>query len=156
DRDFDDVARQSAAEEAAPDKTAFGMLRGSLSWPCTSHRIAEHFGERVNPTLGTVTVNPGVDIKSPKNSDVYAVADGTVSLVYWLPSYGTILILDHRNGYRTVYANLADASVKQGQHIRAHQVIGKSDASAADGEVVHFEIWKDRDKQNPENWLARR
>ncbi|HZV11601.1 MAG TPA: peptidoglycan DD-metalloendopeptidase family protein, partial [Candidatus Kapabacteria bacterium] len=156
DRDFEDIARQSAAEEAAPDKTGFGMLRGALSWPCASHRIAEHFGDRVNPALGTVTENLGVDIKSPKNSDVFAVADGQVSLVYWLPSFGTIIIIDHHNGYRTVYANLAEATVKEGQHVRAHQVIGRSDASAAAGDVVHFEIWKDRDKQNPEIWLAKR
>jgi len=157
--DFEDIARESAEEEnesTVPDKTGFGSLRGALHWPCASHRIVEHFGERINPALGTVTVNPGVDIKSPKHSDVYAVADGKVSLIYWLPSYGTIVIIDHRNGYRTVYANLAESFIKEGQHIHAQQAIGRSDASAMSGEVVHFEIWKDRDKQNPESWLANR
>lgn len=165
DHEFSDIARASRDEESSPrgtrthedvnDATGFGALRGGLRWPCASRRIAEHFGEHTNPTLGTVTTNLGVDIRSPKNSDVYAVAEGTVSLVYWLPSYGTIVILDHAGGYRTVYANLAEVTVKQGQHLAAQQVIGRSDASAEAGEVVHFEIWKDRDKQNPESWLKR-
>jgi len=156
DKEFDDIAKESAEEETAPDNTGFGALRGALRWPCAGRRIAEHYGERVNPTLGTVTVNPGIDIATPKNSDVTAVAEGEVSLVYWLPSFGTIIIVDHQNGYRTVYANLADSRVKAGQHIHAQQVLGTSDASAVTGETVHFEIWKGRNKQNPELWLARR
>jgi len=105
DKEFDDIAKESAEEETAPDNTGFGALRGALRWPCAGRRIAEHYGERVNPTLGTVTVNPGIDIATPKNSDVTAVAEGEVSLVYWLPSFGTIIIVDHQNGYRTVIFN---------------------------------------------------
>lgn len=166
DNDFDDVARSSRAAENShhptgtviePNETSgFGALRGELHWPCGGHRIAEHFGEHTNPVLGTVTTNLGVDIKAPKFSDVYAVAEGTVSLVYWLPSYGNIVIVDHRGGYRTVYANLAEVSAKQGETVRTQQIIGRSDASAEAGEVVHFEIWKEREKLNPETWLSRR
>lgn len=160
DNDFEDIAHSSRSAESAPPVTAadgsgFGALRGSLRWPCSSRRIAGHFGEHTNPALGTVTMNLGVDIHAPKNSDVVAVAEGTVSLVYWLPSYGTIVILDHRGGYRTVYANLADVSVKQGEHVRPQQLIGHSDATVEAGEVVHFEIWKEREKVDPEGWLAR-
>ena len=156
DSNFDDEAQETADEESAQDNTGFGALRGSLHWPCASRRIAEHFGERVNPKLGTVTVNLGVDISAPKHSEVRSVADGEVSLVYWMPSFGTIVIIDHQDGYRTVYANLAESTVREGQRVRAQQIIGNSDISATAGEVVHFEIWKGRNKQNPEIWLAKR
>ena len=60
-----------------------------------------------------------------------------------------MLILNHSNGYRTVYAHLADVNVVEAQRVKEGTVIGKSDDSIS-GSMMHFEIWHDRDKQNPE------
>ncbi len=155
-RDMRTMTREERAERAASDATGFGALRGSLRWPCAGRRIVERFGEHTNPALGTVTMNLGVNIRSPKNADVFAVADGIVSIVYYLPSFGNLVIIDHHGGYRTVYANLADVAVRQGEHVHAGQVIAHSDATAEAGEVVHFEIWREREKLDPEGWLAGR
>ncbi len=78
-----------------------------------------------------------------------------VSIVHWLPGYGNIVIITHSEGYRTVYAYLSEVNVQEGQIIRRGDVIAKSGESLT-GEMVHLEIWREREKQNPENWLARR
>ena len=84
-----------------------------------------------------------------------AVADGEVSTIWWLPSFGNLVIMNHQNGYRTVYAHLSEIAVNEGDRIRQGEQIGKSGEALA-GPLLHFEIWKDREKQDPLQWLAPR
>ncbi|MBI3110704.1 MAG: peptidoglycan DD-metalloendopeptidase family protein [Ignavibacteriales bacterium] len=141
------------APEPAP-VGSFEFQRGSLRWPVSSGKIASRFGNQVHPVLKTVTQNTGIDITVPSGSDVQAVADGEVSVLSFLPGFGNVVILNHYNGFRTVYAHLADITVSESQKIRAGEVIAKSGESIA-GAILHFEIWKEREKQNPEVWLAK-
>ncbi len=87
-------------------------------------------------------------------SPVSAVADGEVAKIFWLPSFGNLIIMNHNNGFRTVYAHLSDILVAEGQTIKEGDLIGESGESL-DGPRIHFEIWKEREKQNPELWLSR-
>jgi murein DD-endopeptidase MepM/ murein hydrolase activator NlpD len=82
-----------------------------------------------------------------------AAAEGDVSLVSSLPSYGTIVVLKHAGGLHTVYADLASSSVSTGMHVRAGQQLGRVGASEESGPVLHFEVWKGKAKQNPLGWL---
>lgn len=133
---------------------SFEIQRGRLRWPVSSGKIASRFGNQVHPVLKTVTQNTGIDITVPSGSDVQAVADGEVSVLSFLPGFGNVVILNHYNGFRTVYAHLADIAVIESQKVRAGEVIAKSGESIA-GAILHFEIWKEREKQNPELWLAK-
>jgi septal ring factor EnvC (AmiA/AmiB activator) len=139
---------------AAPG-TPFENRRGHLRWPVPQGRIAAHFGNQQHPVLRTVTQNTGIDITVTSGTDVQAVADGIVSTISWLPSFGNLLIIDHFHGYRTVYAHLSEISVSEGQKIGEGVRVGKSGESLT-GPMLHFEIWKDREKQNPEFWLVPR
>ncbi|MBI3005836.1 MAG: peptidoglycan DD-metalloendopeptidase family protein [Ignavibacteriales bacterium] len=134
---------------------AFEQRRGKLRWPVSSGAIASRFGDQVHPVLRTVTQNTGVDIQVSSGSNVIAVADGEVSVLSFIPGFGNVLILNHYDGYRTVYAHLSDISVVESEKIREGEVIAKSGDSIA-GSVLHFEIWKEREKQDPEKWLAKR
>lgn len=157
------ASRESPAEEAAPrgseaprsapepvDDAPRPSHGGGIAfrWPTASRKVAEGYGERLNRETNTVTLNPGVNIAAGKGSAVLAAEDGTVSLVSWLPSYGTIVIVEHEGGYRTVYANLAAAHVSRGTDVRRGQRIGAVGESA-DGEFLHFEVWKDQSRMNP-------
>jgi murein hydrolase activator len=133
----------------------FERRKGKLRWPVTHGSIQSHFGNQIHPVLKTVTQNTGIDIATPTGSDVFAVADGEVSVLSFIPGFGNVLILNHYNGYRTVYAHLSDVSVTESQRITEGTVIAKSGDTVA-GAILHFEIWKERDKQNPESWLANR
>lgn len=137
-----------------PQFASFSKMRGNLPWP-VSGRIVNKFGEQRNPYLNTVTLNFGIDIEAPFGSPVRAIADGKVSIVHWLPGYGNIVIISHSENYRTVYAYLSEVLVNEGDIVKRGDMIAKSGESL-NGEMVHLEIWKEREKQNPELWLARR
>jgi septal ring factor EnvC (AmiA/AmiB activator) len=134
---------------------AFLNRRGKLAWPVSGGTIASRFGTQINPVLKTVTQNTGIDISVPSGTDVHAVAAGEVATISWLPSYGNLLILNHNNGFRTVYAHLSEITVTQGERVGEREVIGKSGESLT-GPLLHFELWKEREKQDPEVWLSKR
>lgn len=150
-RDADRV-RRGEPSEIVPPEVAFATKKGGLPWPVRGGQIAARFGEQVHPVLKTVTENTGVDITVPAGSPVYAVAEGDVAYIYWMPAYGNIVILHHHNGYRTVYANLSDILVSENDRVSGGDMIARTGESV-DGSTIHFEIWKDREKQNPESWL---
>ncbi|HEY5615610.1 MAG TPA: peptidoglycan DD-metalloendopeptidase family protein [Bacteroidota bacterium] len=148
--------RRGETVTATPPEPAgtFDQRLGKLRWPVSKGAIASRFGRQVHPTLKTVTQNTGIDITSTSGSDVLSVADGEVSVVSFIPGFGNLLILNHYGGYRTVYAHLSDIAVTEGQSVKDGQVIAKS-GDSLEGNILHFEIWKDRDKQNPERWLMK-
>ncbi len=130
-------------------------LKGHLPWPVSRGKVVEQFGEHENPVLKTVTLNYGIDIEVPENSVVRSVADGEVSRIFWLPSYGNLVLINNYNGLRTVYSHLSDIFVKEGQKVKALEPIGTVGESLG-GSILHFEVWLNTDKQNPETWLSKR
>ncbi len=135
--------------------SSFSVLKGRLNWPVSSGRIVRKFGENRNEKLNTVTLNYGIDIKTNADADVRSVADGVISAIDWLPGYGSVVIITHKGDYRTVYSHLSNIYVKEGDKVKAGSVIGKVGESL-EGDILHFEIWNSRNKQNPEVWLARK
>jgi murein hydrolase activator len=141
---------------AEPPPTAeFKNKRGSLPWPVSLGNVVAQFGDQVHPVLKTVTQNTGIDISVAHGTPIKAVAEAEVSMIHWLPSYGNLIILNHFGGYRTVYAHLSDISVSEGQRVKEGTVIAKSGDSVT-GNLLHFELWKEKVKQDPEAWLAHR
>jgi septal ring factor EnvC (AmiA/AmiB activator) len=142
-------------QEEASDKIEAKNLAGphSLSWPTSSHRIVQGFGEHRNAELGTVTMNLGIDIGTSSGSAVHSAGDGVVSLISSLPSYGTIVIIRHGGGVHTVYADLAGVSTSSGSKVSKGQTIASSGSNSELGAILHFEVWKGKSKQNPLRWL---
>lgn len=149
-----DAQAKGKLPQPPPVAGGFESRKGRLRWPVAEGSIAARFGNQRHPTLKTITQNTGIDIAVKVGSPVSAVAEGDVTTIWWLPGYGNLLILDHGGGYRTVYAHLADIGVGEGQRVKEGDVLGTSGESL-DGPRLHFELWKDRDKQNPELWLSR-
>jgi murein DD-endopeptidase MepM/ murein hydrolase activator NlpD len=163
----EDIKKQEAAKAAAAQKkpatpattptaskTGFGTKQGNLIWPATG-KVVTKFGNQVHPSLKTVTLNYGIDIAVPNGTNVKAVANGEVSVIYFVAGFGNVVIVSHVDGFRTVYAHLSQILVKEGDTVKEGQVIAKSGESVS-GEVLHFQIWKNRDQQNPELWLTSR
>jgi murein hydrolase activator len=76
-------------------------------------------------------------------------------VIDWLPGYGSVVIVTHKGDFRTVYSHLSEIYVREGDKVRLGSLIGKVGESL-EGNVLHFEIWNSRNKQDPENWLAKR
>ena len=131
---------------------SFQAKRGKMRWPVEGGKLTAHFGNQEHPTLHTVTQNTGIDIAVPVGTKVEAVAEGEVSKIYWLPSFGNLVILSHNNGFRTVYAHLSEISVDEGARVHEGDALGQSGESLS-GSVLHFEIYKEREKLDPEQWL---
>ncbi len=147
--------QQRTGKLPQPESVAgnFEAKRGRLRWPVSEGAVVARFGNQKHPTLKTITQNTGIDVAVKAGTSVTAVAEGEVSIIAFLPAYGNIVIVDHSGGYRTVYSHLADIRVTQGQQVKEGESIGTSGESL-DGPRLHFELWKDREKQNPELWLS--
>ncbi len=133
----------------------FSSLKGKLNWPLAYGRIVRDFGENKNEKLKTVTLNYGVDILAGNSEKVFAVAEGIVSAIDWIPGYGSVVIITHKDEFRTVYGHVTDIGVVEGQKVTAGKQIGKVTESL-EGKILHFEIWNERNYQNPETWLSRK
>lgn len=134
---------------------SFAELKGKMIWPLHKGKIIRKFGENKHKSLNTVTLNYGVDIKADKDKNVRSVGEGVVAAIDWLPGYGNVIIISHKNDYRTVYSHVSEIFVSEGDKVKSGSVIALV-YEGIDGYVLHFEIWKGRDKQNPELWLAKK
>ena len=99
-------------------------------------------------TLKEWITHNGVDIKADKASVVVSACDGKVATINNDPRYGLTVIIEHNNGYKTVYSNLLTAEfVVEGENVKAGQTIGTIGNSAnfeiADDYHLHFELIKD-------------
>lgn len=134
--------------------------RGKLPWPVSKGTITENFGKNEHPTLKNVyTNNKGIDISSPKNSQVRSVFEGEVTSVLNIPGAGKVVIIKHGN-YRTVYSNLKDTYVSNGSKVTTKMVIGSLLSDDKQNiSVAHFEIHKVEGSAvtclNPTLWIAR-
>jgi murein DD-endopeptidase MepM/ murein hydrolase activator NlpD len=100
------------------DKNNFGANRGRLPWP-TQGTVIGNFGLETDPQWGTQVRNNGVDIRAEDGAPVKAVADGRVEMTDWLPGYGQSVILNHGQGYYSVYAHLGSDNVQVGGRVTA-------------------------------------
>ena len=135
--------------------SSFADLKGNLNWPILDGKVIRKYGQNVNDNLNTVTLNYGIDIKATDDLNVKCVAEGVVSIIDWIPGYGSVVIVTHKGDYRTVYSHLGELYVNEGDIVKMGSVIGKV-SEGLQGYVLHFEIWNSKNNQNPENWLARK
>jgi murein DD-endopeptidase MepM/ murein hydrolase activator NlpD len=134
----------------------FENHRFRLPWPVKQGYISETYGKHKHPTLKRVyTMNTGVEINTISNEEVVCVFNGKVSAILDIPGIGRTVLIKH-GGYFTVYANLQKIEVAQGNSVKAGDVIGVVGLNEEGISQLHFEVWKGRDRQNPELWLARR
>ncbi|MCM1370230.1 MAG: M23 family metallopeptidase [Candidatus Amulumruptor caecigallinarius] len=98
--------------------------------------------------------NPGIDAEVASGASARAVFGGKVSGVYMLPGFSTVVIVNH-GGYYTVYGNIAAAAVKQGDVVKQGQNLGRlaADENDSSHSLIHFEVWKNRDKLDPLQWI---
>ena len=172
---------RKAAEKAARDKTTvrkaetkggyamtidekrlssdFGKNQGALPFPVSQQgTIIVHFGEQKYQDLKYVQNNSkGIDIQTRPGASAMAVFGGVVSKVFALPGFNNSVIIRHGN-YLTVYANLSSIYVKSGDKVKIGEAIGKIfvDSEQNDLTVLHFQLWKDTQRLNPELWLRQR
>lgn len=134
----------------------FANNRGRLPYPVAGrHTIVATFGEQQHQELKYVrTSNSGIDIQTSPGADARAVFNGEVTRVFVVPGYNNSVIVRHGN-YLTVYSNLSQVYVKAGDRVSTRQAIGRiySDPEEGNSTILHFQLWKEKTKLNPQPWL---
>jgi septal ring factor EnvC (AmiA/AmiB activator) len=140
--------------QPVPYTGEFAKGQGALDWPLRGN-IVGTFGPEKHPRFNTTIMNNGIDIEAGIGTAVHAVAKGRVD--YTSEDYGTygqMIIINHGDGYYTLYGHLSSISVATGQEVAPGQTIGQSgDTGSLKGPVLHFEIRKGSQALNPQSWL---
>ena len=149
-------AAKARSEGRAPQPYSgdFAKGQGRLDWPLRGP-VKGSFGNEVHPKWGTVTPNNGIDIEAAIGSAVRSVAKGRVE--YTSDDYGTygqMIILNHGDGYFTLYGHLSQILVTVGSEVTPGQTIARSgDSGSLKGAILHFEVRKGGTPLDPNGWL---
>ncbi len=161
-------AAEAARAEGKPEEQAFRLTpeqqvvsdnfaenKGKLPWPLERGVITGHFGEQPHPVLPGITiVNNGIDISTTQGSSARTIFEGTVTRVISIPGANYAVIIRHGE-YLTVYSNLAEVYVRNGQQVSARERIGIIATDPADSNTyVHLEVWHQNNKLNPADWIS--
>jgi murein DD-endopeptidase MepM/ murein hydrolase activator NlpD len=112
-------------------------------------------------TLDEWRAHAGLDLKADRGTPVKVVADGVVTEIKNDPRLGVTIIVDHLNGLKTVYANLANGDmVSPNQKVKQGEVIGAvgntASFEAADPPHLHFEVLKNNKNVDPSDYLPKK
>ncbi|MDR3308776.1 MAG: peptidoglycan DD-metalloendopeptidase family protein [Tannerella sp.] len=134
----------------------FASNKGRLPYPITGNRrIVSHFGNHQHQQLSHVrTNNNGIDIQTTVGAEARVIFKGVVTRIFLMPGFNSSVIVRHGN-YLTVYSNLMQVYVRAGDAVLTNQAIGKiyTDAANSNETILHFQIWKERTKLDPEPWI---
>ncbi|HUW07581.1 MAG TPA: M23 family metallopeptidase [Williamwhitmania sp.] len=117
-------------------------------------RVASPFGMRIHPFYKVLKMHTGMDFTAATGTDVFATGDGTVTRVEQSQrGFGNVVEIDHGFGYKTLYAHLSAFNVRQGQHVKRGDVIGKvGNSGMSMAPHLHYEVWKNNSPINPINF----
>lgn len=152
-REEGDRAR-SQGRNPQPYSGDFARGQGQLDWPVRGNVVGD-FGLETHPRFGTQVRNDGIDISVPVGTAVRAVAKGRVDAAD--DDYGGaggLVVINHGDGYYTIYSHLSEVSVANGAEVSAGAVIGRSgEEGSLKGPSLHFEVRKGATPLNPSSWL---
>ena len=141
----------SRAIEAAPydPNDAFAKLRGKLSWPVAG-RVETSFGDTI---AGGLKSN-GIVIAANRGNAVTAVHEGRVVYADWLPGRGLLIIVDHGNGYLSLYGHNEQLFKQAGATVRAGETISAAgDSGGRSQSGLYFEIRRAGKPVDPRPWF---
>jgi septal ring factor EnvC (AmiA/AmiB activator) len=128
--------------------------RGRLPMPAKGV-VVRFFGRHRDRRFNTVTESRGIDIQAPPGTEVHSVFAGTVIFADWLRGYGNLVIVDHGEGYYTVYAHLQEMLVAVDRKLGQHEVLGLvGDTDSLAGPRLHFEIRRHGSPLDPLEWVS--
>lgn len=157
--------RKSATKEGtamtADEKKLSGEFvrnKGELPFPVNQPGVVVvHFGQDKHSDMKYVqNSSSGIDIKTKPGASARSAFKGTVTYIFTMQGSNYSIIVRHGD-YLTVYSNLADVCVKQGQAINTGQELGHIyvDKTQNDKTILHFQIRRSIEKLDPEEWLKR-
>lgn len=125
---------------------------GNFLWPTVGGVVTSPMGQRALFN----SYHRGIDISGVSNRSIKAIDNGTVSFVGWDGTYGKKIVINHNNGFKSVYGHFSSTSVQAGQTVSRGTVIGKMGSTGrTTGRNLHLELIKNGSLKNPLNYLNR-
>ena len=150
--------QKSSIKELTPElkliSNKFESNKRRLPWPVNSGVLVGKFGQTPHPVLSGIKVmNNGIEI-STNEKNVRSVFDGEITKIIVLPNGLKVVIIRHGE-YLTVYSNLKNVSVQKGEYVQTKDHIGSLYSEQNNKtNLLGFQIWKDRIKLNPMDWIS--
>ncbi len=138
-REAERAARANPTAPVAPPGKGLANIRGNLPWPANG--VVNTYGN-------------GVLIKAAGGSEVHAVASGRVVYAAFLRGYGMLVILNHGNGWMSMYGNNETLLHGVGDQVEAGQVVGTASAPTGVNTGVYFELRQNNKPVDPRSWLS--
>ncbi|MGH6911217.1 MAG: M23 family metallopeptidase, partial [Phenylobacterium sp.] len=123
-----------------------------LRTPIDGARITSLFGIRRHPVLGYTRAHQGIDFGAGTGTPIVAAGDGVVLEARRWGGYGNWLRIRHNGGWDTGYGHISRYAkgIRPGMHVRQGQVVAYVGATGlATGPHLHYEVWKNGQRQNP-------
>lgn len=135
------------------DDYSFKFSTPKLIWPAKG-AVIKQFGVQKNDQYKVSLLNNGIDIGLEIGSDIMAVDNGVIAFAEWYNGAGKLIVIDHQNGFHTLYSHNSKLLVSKGDKILRNQVIALSGMTgSADVPSVHFELRKRGAPVNPLEYL---
>jgi len=134
----------------------FGGLKARLPWPVEG-KIALNYGYQRDPQFNTPLFRNGIYIQTGSNLVAKAVHSGKIVFAEWFKGYGQLMIVNHGDGYHTLYGSLSEIFHRVGDIIKKGQVIGRVGSSGIMNEPgLYFELRYKGKPLDPLQWLEKR
>ena len=138
------LLRGKVAEELSTNRALREVLYALPNrMPVTNFSVSSDFGIRKHPLTGKSHFHTGLDLMSETGDDkVFAVKPGVVVMAEFHPQYGNTVVIRHLNGVESLYAHLAQLSVKVGDKVTTESLLGYigNTGSSSTGKHLHLEI----------------
>ncbi len=132
------------------------LSRNVIDLPADDERgmfISMPFGKVTSPVSEYMKEHAGIDFPAAFGTPVLAAAEGTVSTAEFTMQYGNYVIIEHEDGFSTVYAHLEDILCEEGQEVARGDQIGTVGSSGrSTGPHLHFELRLDGEPQDPADY----
>lgn len=134
----------------------FSGLKGRLPWPVKG-KVALNYGLQRDPQFNTAIFRSGIFIKTGAELSAKAIHSGKVVFAEWFKGYGQLMIVNHGDGYHTLYGSLSEIFSKVGDIIKKGQIIGRVGNSGILNEPgLYFELRYKGKPLDPLQWLEKR
>jgi septal ring factor EnvC (AmiA/AmiB activator) len=144
--------RQSKKINTVDKKFTFDSKKGKLIWPIKG-KLLKKFGE---PKKTTKLKWQGVLIGAKAGSDVNAVSEGKIVFADWFRNFGLLVIIEHENGYLSLYGHNQKLFKSTGNFVKTGEKIAAvGDSGGQNNAALYFEIRKGKKTLNPSHWCKK-
>lgn len=144
-------------EAPAPPAQAPAFSGGKFAYPLAKVApMTSDFGNRTDPFTKKKKMHSGIDLAAPNGTSILAAEGGEVIVASWWSGYGNTVIIDHGNGYWTLYGHIRNGGtvVEKGDQVKRGQKIAEVGSTGqSTGNHLHFEVRVNENPVDPKPYL---